>query len=64
MPPPDANNPFGEYAPEPETEGTPPGGQAPETEEVESAKYGIGKPRRIIIRGTVAADTRTEGRQD
>ena len=62
--PPEEKDPFGEYVPEPQTAGTPPAGQAAEPDEVESTKYGIGKPRRIIVRGTVAADTGPEGRQD
>lgn len=54
--PTDEQHPFGEYAPEPQTAGAPPVRETPAPDEVESAKYGIGKPRRIIVRGIVAAD--------
>lgn len=56
------DDPFGEYASEPETTGMPPVGEAAEPDEIESVKYGVGKPRRIRVRGTVAADTGTKGR--
>lgn len=52
----DKQEPFGEYAPEPQTAGMPPISETPPTEEVEGSKYGIGKPTRIIVRGTLAAD--------
>lgn len=64
MPTDDQQNVFGEYAPKPSTaairtapEPSPPG-------EIESIKYGIGKPRRIIVRGKVAADSGTEDQRE
>jgi hypothetical protein len=55
---PDEQNPFGEYAPESQTTAASSGRQKPPTTEelIDPAKYGIGKPRRIIIRGNVAAN--------
>lgn len=66
-------NMFGEYAPEPSTQPpNPDGAESSEmqpdplaggTQDAEHSipeKYGIGKPRRIIVRGKVAADTDTE----
>ena len=52
----DEKDPFGEYAPEPQTPGAPPDRETSAPDEIDSAKYGIDKPRRIIVRGTVAAD--------
>lgn len=68
----DTDNPFGEYAPELSTgssagikemsrpdQMTLSAAHGVETlppDEVESAKYGIGKPIRIVLRGTIAAD--------
>lgn len=62
--PTDEQDPFGEYAPEPQTVGPPPIPEMPTLDEVESAKYGIGKPRRIILRGTVAADKGPDDKGD
>lgn len=51
------DRPFGEYAPEPQTSGsTIPEKPASEGIKID-AKYGIAKPRRIVVRGTVAKDT-------
>lgn len=52
------DRPFGEYAPEAQTAGCPPGTERSVADEMErlSEKYGIAKPRRIIVRGTVAKD--------
>jgi hypothetical protein len=60
--PTDLKDSFGDYAPEPSTAGSPRPPERSVTDEIkdeikiESAKYGIGKPRRIIVRGTVATD--------
>lgn len=62
--PAEEQDPFGEYAPEPQTGGVQITGQPTPPDEIESEKYGIGKPRRIIVRGKVAADPGTEGRQE
>ena len=61
---PKQQDPFGEYAPESQTAGVLPAKGVPPPDEVESGKYGIGKPRRIIVRGTVAADSGTEDKRD
>jgi hypothetical protein len=63
-------NPFGDYVPEPSTSSTPPPKLEPSTsatpppkseelfEEVEGEKiYGLAKPKRVIIRGRIAADS-------
>ncbi len=57
---PDEQDPFGEYAPESQTNTTSTVGKTSPPDEVESEKYGIGKPRRVIIRGNVATDSGTE----
>jgi hypothetical protein len=56
--PTDLKDSFGHYAPEPSTVGSPrpPERSVADEIKIESAKYGIGKPRRIIVRGTVAND--------
>jgi len=62
---PDEQDPFGEYAPESQTASVPRTEQKLLDEEaIESAKYGIGKPRRVIIRGNVAADRRIENERE
>jgi len=53
-------DPFGDYVPEPQTTGALPTGETTPADEVDSAKYGVGKPRRIIVRGTVAKDSGVE----
>ena len=55
--------PFGEYAPETPTAAVQPPATEAEPDEVETTKYGIGKPRRIIVRGTVAAHPGPEGQR-
>ena len=57
--PPDRQDTFGEYAPELPTAGPRPAVEPSPPDEVETTKYGIGKPRRIIVRGKVAADSGT-----
>ncbi len=57
-------DPFGEYAPEPQTTAKPPVRETPLPDEGEGAKYGIGKPRRIIVRGTVAADKSPDDKRE
>jgi hypothetical protein len=52
----DEQDPFDEYVPEAQTANTLPVSETSEPFEIVSAKYGINKPRRIIVRGTVAAD--------
>jgi hypothetical protein len=60
--PTDLKDPFGDYAREPSTAGSPRPQERPVVDEIkdeikrEIEKYGIGKPRRIIVRGTVAND--------
>jgi len=56
----DEQAPFGKYAPEPQTDGAAPAREEPAPGEVETTKYGIGKPRRIIVRGTIAAHKNPE----
>jgi len=55
---PDKNDgdPFGEYAPEGQTAADAPLCETQVPDEIETAKYGSGKPRRIIVRGNVAED--------
>ena len=77
----DERDPFGEYAPEPQTAGTTVAAEAAAPDATETAdeaatpdateaaaeaatpdeadnkRYGSGKPRRIIVRGIVAADS-------
>jgi hypothetical protein len=60
----DDHDPFGGYAPEPQTAGSPPIPEPPAVDEMEPSKYGIGKPRRIIVRGTVAKDTSPDSRRE
>ena len=61
--PDEAHKPFGEYAPEPQTAGPTPAAVPTPPDEVDSAKYGLGKPHRIIVRGNVAADASTQNRR-
>lgn len=57
MPTEDQQNVFGEYASELSTEAIRSPTETLKDDEVdENIKYGIGKPRRIIVRGKVAAD--------
>lgn len=62
--PTDKQDPFGEYAPEAQTTGETPVRKTSLPDEIESAKYGIGKPRRIIIRGIVAADKSPDDKRE
>lgn len=62
--PPDERDPFGGYAPEPQTAGTMPTDEPAPPDEIESKKYGSGKPHRIIVRGTVAADWGNKDRRE
>jgi len=57
-------SPFGNYSPEPQTAGALPRREAAEPGEVETKKYGIGKPRRIIVRGTIATDKGPQEQQE
>ncbi len=59
VPPGEEGSPFGAYAPETQTAGLQPqpaGGAPLSTPALEVGKLGLGKPRRIIIRGTIAKD--------
>jgi hypothetical protein len=62
--PPDEKDLFGEYAPEPQTAGPTHAPERPEATETGTAKYGTGKPHRIIVRGSVAKDDSTEDRRE
>ena len=57
-------DPFGDYAPEPQTAGALPAVETAPADEVDSEKYGIGKPRRIIVRGTVAKNSSVEDKRE
>jgi hypothetical protein len=50
---------FGEYVPETPTAGKEPASlpDAPPPDEIDTERYGIDKPRRIIVRGNIAADS-------
>jgi len=61
--PTEEQDPFGEYAPASQTDAASPVSQKPSPVEVESEKYGIGKPHRIIVRGNVAADSGTKDKR-
>jgi hypothetical protein len=57
-------DPFGDYASEPQTEGAMPAAETAPAGEVDSEKYGVGKPRRIIVRGTVAKNPGVEDKRE
>jgi hypothetical protein len=57
-------DPFGKYAPEPQTTATPPAHETAPLDEVDTEKYGVGKPRRIIVRGTVAKNSGVEDKRE
>lgn len=61
---PDERDLFGEYASEPQTVGMQTTVEAALVEEIETDKYGRGKPRRIIVRGIVAADAGIKDRRE
>lgn len=52
----DESDAFGEYIQEASTSGSEPIAKPVELDEPEDAKYGIGKPHRIILRGIIAAN--------
>lgn len=56
-------NPFDDYAPESQTTGALPAGETAPADVVDSEKYGVGKPQRIIVRGTVAKDSGVEDKR-
>ncbi len=64
MPPDNPDDIFGEHVPDSATAAIPHRTEPSPPDEVEVSKYGIGKPRRIIVRGKVAADTDTENQRD
>jgi hypothetical protein len=61
---PEEQDPFGEYVSEPQTAAAPQDGSNAAPDEIEITKYGLGKPRRIIVRGTIAADSNSKNRQE
>ena len=61
---PEEQDPFGEYVSEPQTSAAPHDGRDAPPDEIEIIKYGIGKPRRIIVRGIIAADSGIENRRE
>ena len=61
---PNQQDPFDEYAPEPQTSAPPRAEETIPSDEVDTEKYGIGKPRRIIVRGTVAKDSGVEDKRE
>ena len=64
MPPDDHQDILGEHAPESPTTAIPHAPEPSPPDDIADAKYGIGKPRRIIVRGKVAADSGTEDQQE
>ena len=50
---------FGEYVTEPQTTGQASIAESKSVDEVDSEKYGSGKPYRIIVKGIIAADKST-----
>jgi hypothetical protein len=60
---PNQQDPFGDYAPEPQTVAAAPAGDKTLPDEVDTEKYGVGKPRRIIVRGTVAKNSGVEDKR-
>jgi hypothetical protein len=57
-------DPFAEYAPEARTTGSAIGPVTPKPTETGKAKYGISKPRRVIVRGIVADDKGSDNKRD
>ncbi len=57
-------DPFGDYATEPKTTGALPASETAPADKVDSEKYGVGKPRRIIVRGTVAKNSGVEDKRE
>lgn len=55
--PDERNNPFADYAPEPQTSAQSVGTQSPDLQQTGTAKYGVSKPHRSVVRGIIAKDT-------
>ena len=52
----DTRDHFDKYAPEPRTTAAVRPTAEGDPEKLDVTRYGIGKPRRIIVRGTIASD--------